>query len=121
MRTYKPTGRNPGAPKGNTNALKHGLYTSYISLSEQEALEPMLLDKSDDELSLARVRLKRCLQKQEEASPDKWLDYERLIVAYTHLIVSLTHKNALLGRDHRPGYITVMEMVQQVNEEQDVS
>jgi hypothetical protein len=121
MRKYKPTGRRPGAPSGNSNALKHGLYTNYISLAEQEALEVMPSDQNQDELALARVRIKMCLQKQEEASPDKWLDYERLIVAYTHLIVSLTHKNALLGRDHRPGYITVMEMVQQVNEEQDVS
>ncbi|BCW90741.1 hypothetical protein sos41_39160 [Alphaproteobacteria bacterium SO-S41] len=25
-RTYRPTGRPPGAPRGNTNALKHGFY-----------------------------------------------------------------------------------------------
>jgi hypothetical protein len=121
MRNYKPTGRPPGAPKGNTNAIKHGLYAGYISLAEQESLELMPPDRNDDELALARVRIKHCLQKQEESSPDQWLEYERVIAAYVHIIVSLTHKNALLGRDKRPAYVTVMEMIQQVNEEQDVS
>jgi hypothetical protein len=27
-RTYRPTGRPPGAPRGNTNAQKHGFYSA---------------------------------------------------------------------------------------------
>jgi hypothetical protein len=121
MRTYKPTGRPRGAPPGNTHALKHGIYSAHISASEQEALEPMPPDQNQVELALARVRLKTCLEKQGNCEPSQWMDYERMISCYLRLIVSLTHKNALLGRDQHAAYITVMEMIQQVNEEQDVS
>jgi hypothetical protein len=121
MRTYKTRSRPRGAPPGNTNALKHGIYSQYISLSEDQELDPMPPDKNQDELALARVRLKNCLEKQQACPPDQWLDYERIITYYLRLIVSLTHKNALLGRDRRTAYVTVMEMIQQVNEEQDVA
>lgn len=120
MRKYKSTGRRRGAPEGNANALIHGLYSQHISATDSQALEPMPTDKNEDELALARVRLRDCMQRQLQ-EPSRWLEYERVIACYLHLIVSLTHKNALLGRDRRSSYITVMEMIQQVNEEQHVS
>lgn len=120
MRKYKPTGRAGGAPPGNKNALKHGIYSRYISVSEDAELEPMPLDKNQHELALARVRLKDCIQKQRDSSAEDWLKYEKAIAYYLRMIVSLTNKNALLGRDRRAAYITVMEMIRQVNEEQDV-
>ena len=120
MSKYKPTGRKRGAPAGNTNALKHGIYSHYISASEDEELEPMPLDKSQHELALTRVRLKKCIQKQLESSGDDWLAYEKAIAYYLRIIVSLTTRNALLGQNRKTAYITVMEMIRQVNEEQDV-
>ncbi len=120
MSKYKPTGRPAGAPRGNTNGLKHGLYSHYISTSEDEELDAMPLDQSQHELALARVRLKLCIQKQQEAVGDDWLAYEKAIAYYLHMIVALTARNALLGRDHKAAYITVMDMIRQVNEDQDV-
>ena len=51
MRTYKPTGRRRGAPAGNTNALKHGIYSRHISTAEQTDIESMSSDKNADELA----------------------------------------------------------------------
>ena len=120
MSKYKPTGRKRGAPVGNTNALKHGIYSRCISVTEDEELEPMPLDKSQHELALTRVRLMQCIQKQQEASAGDWLAYEKAIAYYLRIIVSLTTRNALLGQNRKTAYITVMEMIRQVNEEQDV-
>ena len=120
MRTYKPTGRRRGAPAGNTNALKHGIYSRHISTDEQASIESMPSDKNADELALARVRLNGCIQRQSECPPEQWLDYERAITHYLRIIVTLTHKNAILGQDRRTAYVTVMEMISQINEEEGV-
>jgi len=120
MRKYKPTGRPRGAPPGNTNGLKHGIYSHYISVDEDAELDPMPLDKSQHELALARVRLKHCIVQQSGSSGEDWLKYEKAIAYYLRMIVSLTHRNALLGKDRKAAYITVMEMIRQVNEDQDV-
>ncbi len=121
MRTYKSTGRRRGAPLGNTNALKHGLYSRYISVTDDAEIENMPSDKSGDELALARVRLKTCLKRQLECPPAQWLEYEHLINHYLRIIFAHTHKNAILGQDRRTAYVTVMEMISEINEEQGVS
>jgi len=121
-RPHRRTGRKRGAPFGNTNALKHGLYSEYISAKEKTDLEDMPPDKNAEELGIARICLKRCLQKQATAaSPEQWLDYDKQIAHYLRIIMALTHKNALLGMDKRAAYVTVMEMIAEVNEEQGVT
>lgn len=119
-RAHRRTGQRRGAPARNTNAMTHGIYSRYISVTEEAGVENMPADKNRDELALARVRLTNCLQKQKECPPDLWLDYERLIAHYLRIIVSLTHKNAILGQDRRTAYVTVMEMISEINEEQGV-
>ena len=79
----------------------------------------MPLDLTEHELVLARVRLKTCIEKQLTASPEDWLSYERAITHYLRLIASLIQKNA---ESDGPGdaFMTVMEMIRQVNEEDHV-
>ena len=109
-----------GAPLGNTTALKHGLYSSHISIQDDEELESMSLDQSQHELALARVRLKECIARQQSAPAGEWHKYERAIGRYLSIIVNLTNKNAILGRDRKIAFVTVMEMIRQMNERQDV-
>jgi hypothetical protein len=55
-------GRNvgAGAPKGNTNALKHGLYRSQVTVEEEELLESYASEKSlQSELAMARLQVSR--------------------------------------------------------------
>ena len=118
--TYKPTGRKGGGQPGNTNALKHGIYSQHISIQDDEEVDTMPLDINNDELTFARVRLKSCILKQAAASPDDWLSYEKAITLYLSRIVSMIHHNAVLGGDRKTGFVTVLEMIRQINEEQNV-
>jgi len=115
-----PLPRRRGGQRGNHNALKHGIYSRHISLQNDEQLAPMSEDKYPDELAMARVRLTTCLLNQAAAPPEDWLSYEKAVLHYLDKIVSMIQKNAVLGKDRRIAFTTVMEMVCQVNDEQDV-
>ena len=115
----KPS-RPRGAPLGNANRLTHGLYSRHISIQAEHDLEPMPIDQNQNELALARARLNAVFEMQRNAPPDQWLDYERAASHYLTAIASLIHKNAVLGRDQRSSFVTVLEMIRQVNEDQHV-
>jgi hypothetical protein len=118
--TYKPTGRKGGGQPGNKNNLKHGIYSQHISVQDVEQVDAMPLDINNDELTLARVRLKDCILKQQSAPPEDWLSFEKAINAYLSKIVAMVHHNAVLGEDKKAAFMTVMEMIRQVNAEQNV-
>lgn len=54
-------GLSPGAPKGNKNALKHGVYTTALMDGEEEILARTEVDALDDEIRITKVRLRRAL------------------------------------------------------------
>jgi len=91
-----------------------------VSAQDDASLQSMAPDQNGSELALARVRLKKCLEQQSKANPDVWLAYERAVSQYISLITSMIHKNALLHGDDKEAFMTVMEMINQVNEEQGV-
>jgi len=115
------TGRKRGGQPGNQNRLKHGLYEKQVSIEDGDLLESMPADLNKHELDLARIRLKTCIEKQLSATPEDWLGYERAISHYLQLIASLIQKNTLLTKERGgDAFITVMEMIRQVNEEDNV-
>ena len=118
--TYKPTSRKRGGQPGNKNRLKHGIYSQHISIQDDAKADAMPLDLNNDELTFARIRLKDCILKKQSAPPEDWLDYEKAITAYLAKIVAMVHHNAVLGQDKKVAFMTVMEMIRQVNEEQHV-
>ncbi len=119
--TYKPTGRKRGGQLGNKNNLKHGIYSQQISIQDDEQANTMAPDSNTDELTFARIRLKECILKQQAAPPEDWLSFEKAITVYLGKIVSMVHHNAVLGSDKKSAFMTVMEMIRQVNEEQHVT
>lgn len=58
-------GASKGAPKGNKNAQKHGIYSSILSVQELDAAKQMQ-GSVETELAIARIQLMRLLQKQNE-------------------------------------------------------
>jgi hypothetical protein len=48
-----------GAPKGNTNALKHGLYAKHLSPEEQAGLRCLAPEDFQNEINLMRVAVNR--------------------------------------------------------------
>jgi len=92
-RPHRRTGRRRGAPNGNTNALKHGLYSTHIAVIEEAALAG-----SPDPVSLLRLRLKYCLE-QQAAHPDQWFSYEHAILHYLRYIISLNQDTPHRSRE----------------------
>ena len=118
--TYKPTGRRPGAPNGNTNHLKHGIYSRHISVEDNEELDTMSQVSPTAELALARNRISKCLEKEGSISGAEWAVYERAISYYITQINNMLRQNALLGSDNKEALLTVMDFVHQANEDQHV-
>jgi len=64
-------GGKAGAPKGNKNKLKHGIYGVGLHADEYEIYDSIELGTLDEEIRLARVRLRRCLRAQ------RWWEEQR--------------------------------------------
>jgi uncharacterized protein YjcR len=59
-------GKTPGAPIGNQNARKHGLYSEYYTDEEAQQIGEIKLGSVEDELKLCRIKLRRWLKYQNE-------------------------------------------------------
>ena len=93
--------RKRGAQPGNTNNLKHGIYSRHISIQADDDIEAMPEDQNHAELAMARARLVACLDRQSSAPPEDWLTYEKAIAQYLLAISKFVHNNAVLGKDER--------------------
>ena len=116
----KPTGRPPGAPLNNINHLKHGLYSHHISVEDDEEDCAMSEDKTSAELTLARVRIKKILDKEGSVSPEEWISYEKALSHYLGQVITMLHKNSIFGRDTKTPLLTIMDFIRQANEDQNV-
>ena len=85
------------APKGNTNALKHGLYARHIRIDEQERLTESEEDLSG-EIKMLRVILDRLLEqiKDKTEYSEKDMEAIRLITTVSLTIGTLTSRRAFL-------------------------
>ena len=59
-------GLSTGAPKGNKNNLKHGIYSKYFTEQENQLAEQLDLSQIDEELKLCKIRLMRALKLEAE-------------------------------------------------------
>jgi len=92
--SHPPSNRRRGAQPGNTNRLKHGLYSRRLSPpADNQASSPAEMPDPKFQLALARRRLAQLLGQQESASPEDWLSYERGILHYLSFISSLWWKS----------------------------
>jgi hypothetical protein len=107
--------------RGNTNALKHGLYSKHISVIDEAGLQPMKTDQNLDELALCRVMLAQVLDKRADAMTEKsFLKWDAAAGAWIERISSLIHNNAILGRDSRTAFVTIMDYIRTANDEQKI-
>ena len=89
-----PSGRHRGGQPGNHNRLKHGLYARQLAVRHELSLERAGLNRSEMSIALARVRLKRLLEKQQASDAHDFLAYERAIQYYIDLITRLIQRNS---------------------------
>ncbi len=77
------TARRKGGQPGNTNSLRHGLYSKRLLSAQAPA------PSYDLQLNLYRRRLAQLLARQEHASVRDYLSFERGILQYISLILEL--------------------------------
>lgn len=91
--------------KGNTNALKHGLYARRFTDTEKQLLKKMDVDDLRQEIALLRVVVDRILDKVPDGDPDT---YENFLKGYSTLVttvdklVNAIQSYAILTGDYDP-------------------
>ena len=66
-------GKSPGGEEGNTNALKHGIYSSALQEDEKQLWERIEIGTIDDELRMARLQYMRALKADKPELAEKLL------------------------------------------------
>lgn len=64
--------------KGNQNARKHGIYSSFLSEDERKVWHSLELGAVDEELRLTRIRLMRALARENEHGDTLELESEKV-------------------------------------------
>ena len=94
----------PGAPKGNTNALKHGFYSRRFrqqDIYDLDALSGSELPSLGSELALLRVALSRTFEQAQNGGEDTdWTDYLADIGLAATRVASLLRTQKILNGDY---------------------
>jgi hypothetical protein len=85
------------APKHNKNALKHGLYSKFILIVDDEEMAKMKLDANHDELAYARTRLAAAQNELNRATDKDKLGWDYACRHWTEIISGMTHSNRVTG------------------------
>jgi hypothetical protein len=121
---YHPAGkamRKKGAQPGNQNAHKHGIYSKFILLRDQSALESMSDGGLADELALARARLKNALERTEAASGEaERIAWDAASQAWFEIIIKIKVKALEKSAQADEVWETFMEAIRAANDRQGV-
>ncbi len=86
--------RRRGAQPGCRNALKHGIYSHFITLADDSDLHDMADDNTQDELNLARMCLAKALNEKESAiNPKEKLAWDFASHYWLDTIIIIKIKN----------------------------
>jgi hypothetical protein len=93
-----------GAPKGNTNAIKHGFYSRRFrqqDINDLDALSAADLPSLSSELALLRVALARTFEQAQDGGEDTdWIVYLADIGLAATRVASLLRTQKLLNGDY---------------------
>ena len=105
--------RRPGAPLGNTNALKHGFYSRRFRKSELTDLEAASFTGLSEEIAMLRVCIRRVIEwgRHIESFPDA-LSFLRVISLAAASLSRLVHtQKALTSPDANQFLLQAVEEV----------
>lgn len=74
MRCRFHGGKSPGAPKGNQNARKRGIYTSVLTEAQKEMWDDVPIGDVGDEIKVAKLQLLEAMAGK--AEQEQWLNVE---------------------------------------------
>lgn len=72
-RCFLHGGASDGPPKGNTNALSHGVYSDALKDDERDIWSRIELGSIDDELRIARLQLRRAVKADKDEMANRLL------------------------------------------------
>lgn len=113
MTPHNSPPRRPGAPLGNTNALKHGFYSRRFRKSELTDLEAASFTGLSEEIAMLRVCIRRVIEwgRHIESFPDA-LSFLRVISLATASLSRLVHtQKALTSTDANQVLLQAVEEV----------
>ncbi len=79
-----------GAPRGNTNAVKHGFYSHSFRRAESKNLETGITGKFEDEIALMRILILRAADKIKDNSDLSLEEYLSALPGVTQAVACLT-------------------------------
>lgn len=110
-----------GAPKGNKNAFRHGIFTKFISLIDDREMAQMAVDNSMDELALARVKLANALERQERAADDEtYLKYDQAVRHWTEIVSGIIARTNTKEETEVMVFETLLDSIRYWNDRQSV-
>ena len=98
--TTQPKRRKPGGQPGNTNALKHGFYTKYFSLTERRGLQAAEGVILRDEIDLLRVLIRRFSEQIQASQAVSLYESAQFLAVISEAMSRLA---SLLRTDHMLG------------------
>jgi hypothetical protein len=105
--------------KGNTNALKHGIYSKFVRVIDDEEMAKMKMDKNHDELAYARTRLAAAQKELNDATdPKDKLGWDYACRHWTEIIASMTTTNQKTGEQEVQIFESIFEAVRSANDKQ---
>ncbi len=104
--------------KGNTNALKHGLYASHFTEAQRKGLKGMPPTDSDQEIALLRATIDRILTMIEKCENEdrKIKLYNTLLHANQRLSTAM-RTQALITGDNKELLTTFWQAIERFREE----
>ena len=95
MSSNSPSKRRPGAPFGNTNALKHGYYASKLRLAAAEDVDGILVPGLNHEIGILRDLIQSVASRSGEVQ-----DFDGRLAIMRGLSLALVSLARLLRTQH---------------------
>jgi hypothetical protein len=116
-----PPKKKKGAPKGNRNALKHGIYTKFIAVIDDKQLAKMSAVHTADELALARVKLKNALTNEIQSEDDESrLKWNAAAQHWMDVIVNMIVRNKETRETEVMVFTTILDAIRYANDKQGI-
>jgi hypothetical protein len=109
------------AKKGNKNALKHGIYSKFIAVVDDEFLDAMPVDDTKQEIKLARARVvDRLTRSENSGDPEFDLKYDAGARHYLEIAINAIERNRERRATEKMRFVSLMDAMRAENVKQNV-
>jgi hypothetical protein len=106
--------------KGNKNALKHGIFSQFVTVIDDEQMADMATDSNKAELAYARTRLKEAQLILNTCDPKDKLAWDYACRHWTEIIDNMLFRNVNKGETEIMVFETLLDAIRAANDKQHV-